>query len=117
MVRGAGAASVAPADLVAQIRYKPGWAFKVGGPLGQFLCVFATCPDSNNPARERTTQHMWPLPDATGPDFFRWVFERLLLAELHEAGEFFSVDGFRPHMPHHQDEGDPYELVDRWEPT
>lgn len=107
-----------PAPLVAGITYKPGWAFKVGGPLGRYLCVHATTPDSNHPSRERTTQHMFELPDATtAREFYRWVFDRLLLAELHEAGEFFTVNGHRPYFPNHQDEGSPYELVERWEPA
>ena len=100
---------------VASLRYKPGWAFKVGGPLGRFLCVFATTPDSHHPERTRTTQHMFEIPDDVG-DWERWVFDRLLDCELHEAAEFFEVAGRRPFYPHHQDEGSPYELVDRREP-
>lgn len=105
------------ADLVPSLRYKPGWEFKVGGPGAGFLCVFARTPDSMHPGRERTTQHMFRLPDVdrSVEEWARWVFGRLLLVELHEAGEFFQVGVFRPHFPHHQDEGDPYELVDRWE--
>lgn len=105
--------------LVAGMAYKPGWVFKVAGPLGRVLCVFATTPDSLAPWQSRTTQHQFPLPDDDLDDraFVRWVFDRLLLAELHEAGEFFTVDGFAPFFPHHQDEGSPYELVDRWEMT
>lgn len=103
------------ARLVAGISYKPGWTFKLGGPLGRYLCVFATTPDSQQPSRQRTTQHMFELPDVTGRELVRWVFDRLLLCELHEAGEFFTVDGSRPFYPHHQDEGSPYELVDRTE--
>lgn len=102
------------AALVTRLAYKPGWTFKVGGPLGRFLCVFATTPDSIQPGRSRTTQHMWEIPDlADEREFVRWVFDRLLDAELHEAGEFFAVDGERPFYPNHQDEGSPYELVER----
>lgn len=101
--------------LVEKITYK-GWSFKVGGPLGSMLCVYARTPDSNNPTVERTTQHQFPLPHSFGErDFYRWVFDHLLLIERHEAGEFFRVGDFRPYMPHHQDEGSPYELVDRWD--
>lgn len=103
---------------VSRLGYKPGWAFKIGGPLGRFLCVYARTPDSSDPSQERTTQHMFELPD--GPlderDMARWVFDRLLLCEQHEAGEFFRLDGFRPFLPNHQDEGDPYVMVERWEP-
>lgn len=104
------------AEIVAALAYKPGWRFKLGGPLNRYLCVFATTPDSHAPTRERTTQHMFELPDLDGRDFARWVFDRLLDAERHEAGEFFQIDGFRPFYPNHQGE-DPYVHVERWEPT
>lgn len=117
---GAGDVLVRYRRLVASVGYKPGWTFKVAGPLGRVLCVYATTPDSLAPERHRTTQHQFPLPvddDLDDRAFARWVFDCLLLAELHEAGEFFAVAGFRPHFPHHQDEGSPYDLVDRWDTT
>ena len=109
---------VDPARLVASLSYKPGWAFKVGGPLGRFLCVFATTVDSTRvDGATRTTQHMFEMPEGVeGRDFIRWVFDRLLDCERHEAGEFFTVAGSRPFYPNHQD-GSPYEHVERWETT
>lgn len=103
------------AGLVSRLGYKPGWAFKLGGPLNRYLCVFATTVDSSK-SGDRCTQHMFEIPDGLDDrGFYRWVFARLLDAERHEAGEFFTVDAFRPFYPHHQDEGSPYELVERWE--
>lgn len=99
--------------LIDQLAYKPGWKFKQGGPGGRFLCVFATTQDSLAPERQRTTQHMWGLPALEGRELVRWVFDRLLDAERHEAAEFFQVAGVRPFWPNHQDEGDPYVHVDR----
>lgn len=105
-------------DLVSRLAYKPGWTFKIAGPLGGYLCVFARTPDSHHPDHQRTTQHMFEIPaglidvrTAT-----RWIFDQLLLCELHEAGEFLAVDGRRPFYPNHQDEGSPYDLVERSEP-
>ena len=100
-----------------RLSYKPGWRFKIAGPNGRFLCVYATTLDSLNPGRSRTTQHMFEIPDDLPDDraWARWVFARLLDCEQHEAGEFFAIDGVRPFFPHHQDEGSPYELVERWE--
>lgn len=103
-----------PARFVASMTYKPGWTFKVAGPLGRFLCVFARTPDSLDPSRERTTQHMFELPDVDDPAVFaRWVFDRLLDAERHEAAEFFRISGQAPFWPNHQDEGSPYEHTER----
>lgn len=105
------------ASLVSRLAYKPGWALKIGGPGGRYLCVFATTPDSDDATRTRTTQHMFEIPDGLDGDHAaaRWIFDCLLLAERHEAGEFFTLAGHRPFYPHHQDEGSPYDLVDRWE--
>ena len=57
---------------------------------------------------------LWPGADA-------WAAQLQvgdsLQAELHEAGEFFELGGHRPFFPNHQDEGSPYERVERWEST
>lgn len=103
-----------PAGWIAGIRYKPGWRFKQGGPGGRFLCVFAKTPNSLRPSESRVTQHMFEIPGGLDePGFGRWVLERLLLAEQHETCEFLEIGGVRPFWPNHQDEGDPYEIVDR----
>lgn len=109
-----GGASVPPSltSLVSKLSYKPGWVFKIGGPGRRYLCIYATTPDSNNPTVERTTQHMFEIPDDLD-DPVRWIFDCLLQCETHETGEFYQVDGFRPFFPYHQDEGSPYEIVDR----
>lgn len=104
------------AELVAALAYKPGWAFKLAGPLNRFLCVFATCPDSVRPGQVRTTQHQFEIPDEVCGDrrvFARWALERVMQAERHEACEFFEFGGERPFFPMHGD-GDPYADVERW---
>lgn len=101
-----------------RLAYKPGWVFKVGGPEGRFLCIFATTTDSQDQSQARCTQHMFEIPAdgfTSDREAARWVLERLLLAEQHETCEFFTVDGVAPFFPHHQDEGSPYELVERWD--
>ena len=50
--------------VVASVRYKPGWSFKVGGPGNTMLCIFAPTPDSWHPESERTTQHQFAIPAA-----------------------------------------------------
>lgn len=116
MSADAGPGASLPA-LVDQLAYKPGWTFKLAGPGGRYLCVFARTPDSQQAGRDRTTQHQFEMPkwDIDGRTPVRWIFDCLLLCELHEAGEFFQVGTVRPFYPHHQDEGSPYELVDRQE--
>ena len=107
-----------PVDVTPSLGYKPGWTFKLAVRAdGDWLCIRAVTVDSNNRTNTRATGHMFKLPEEpmTLRQFARWAFDRCLLCELHEAGEFFSVDGFRPFFPNHQDEGSPYELVERWE--
>lgn len=110
-----GAALVA--SLVGRLSYRDGWQFKMGGPGGSVLCVYAHTVDSQARHQRRFTQHQFPAPDGLGDEHAaaRWIFDRLLLVERHEAGEFFAVDGRFPFFPHHQDEGSPHELVDRWD--
>jgi hypothetical protein len=89
----------------------------MGGPGGRFLCIMAVTDNSTDPSRRRATQHMFAVPDQLEPysrDWVRWVYARLLDAERHEAAEFFRVDGAAPFYPYHQDEGSPYEHVERW---
>jgi hypothetical protein len=105
-----------PADVVPTLVYKPGWTFRIAGPLGSQLCILAVTVDSTNRTSTRATGHAFDLP---GPlpyrEFVRWVFDCLLLCEQHEAGEFFTADGFAPFYPHHQGVGSPYDLVERWD--
>jgi hypothetical protein len=107
-----------PASIVPTLAYKPGWKFKIAGPLGSQLCIRAVTVDSVNRSTTRATGHAFDLP---GPlprrEFVAWVFAKVLLCEQHEAGEFFTVNGFAPFYPNHQDEGSPYDLVERWEHT
>ena len=108
---GAIAAAVVPT-----LTYKSGWRFKIGGPLSGSMCVYATTVDSGHRDRQRTTQHQFVFVEGqTRPEFVRWVFDCLLLCEQHETGEFFEVGGVAPMFPHHQDEGSPYDIVDRTE--
>ena len=102
------------AELVAGLAYKPGWTFKLAGPMNRCMCVFVAAVDSLEPARRRTTQHQFEIPDEACVDsstFARWAFDRLLQCEWHEAAEFFQFDGRRPFWPGHQG-ADPYAPAD-----
>lgn len=102
---------------IASLSYKPGWTFKKAGPLGRYLCVYATTIDSSDRGRKRTTQHQFEIPEhlTDRKAFARWVFDCLLLCELHECGEFFQIGTEKPFFPNHA-EGSPYVRVERWEP-
>lgn len=104
------------AGWVTRLGYRPGWRFKLGGPGGRFLCVFATTTDTTKPNQMRTTQFMWEFPaeHETWDEraFCRWAFDRLLDAERHEAAEWFRLDEHRPFWPDHDD--NPYAHVERW---
>lgn len=102
---------------MASLVYRPGWVFKLGGPGREMLCIFARTADTLHPERQRTTQHQFAIPaEAAGdlPAFARWVLARLMQVERHEAAEWLQVAGRRPFWPNHQDEGSPYEPVERW---
>lgn len=103
-------------EFVASLAYKPGWRFKLAGPGGRWLCVYAHTPNSLHQDTARLTQHQFEFPDPL-PDhreMCRWVLGRLQQIERHETAEFLAVAGWRPFWPHHQDEGDPYAHVERW---
>jgi len=106
------------AGFVASIAYKPGWRFKLSGPGGRWLCVYAHTINSQAQASTRLTQHQFELPDPLPEhrELCRWVLDRFVDIERHECGEFLTFDGFAPFFPYHQDEGSPYARVERWEP-
>lgn len=104
------------AGFVASLSYKPGWRFKLAGPLNRYLCVYSSTANSINPKVERLTQHQFKFPDPLPEhrELCRWVRERLMQIERHECCEFLAIDGLRPFWPNHQDEGSPYADVERW---
>ena len=104
------------AGFVASIAYKPGWRFKLAGPGGRWLCVYADTVDSQAQHTTRITQFQFEFPDPLPEyrDLCRWVLERMVDAERHESCEFLTFSGFAPFFPNHQD-GSPYEHVERWE--
>jgi hypothetical protein len=63
-----------------------------------------------NPDTEIRVQHLFPVPPAAYDErsWRRWMFERVLEVERHEAAEFFVIDGERPYAPHHGPGNDPY---------
>lgn len=104
------------ADLVSRASYRPGWQLALEdidrgqGSKGLTLAVYGRFPDTYNPERTLHVVHYFPVPPAAFNEtsWRRWIFERLLEVERHEAAEFFQIDGSRPYAPHHGPGNDPY---------
>jgi hypothetical protein len=119
------------ADLVYHARYRPGWQFHLidmdrgQGSQGLTLDIVTCGYDTYHPERGENyrVHHYFPvLPAAFGrASWQRWLFDRLLEVERHEAMEFFAlrVDGegvepglVRPYAPNHGHGEDPYIVHD-----
>lgn len=110
------------ADLVAAWRYKPGWRCSLADIErgedngGLTLTIQSVNPDSYDPSRTQRVNHLFIVPAATYNvrSWSRWLLERVLDVERHEAAEFlrFWVDGVttRPWAPLHGPGNDPYFL-------
>lgn len=83
------------------------------------LYIMAYNPDSYAPDQMRHTRHEFVVPVATYHQqaWTRWVFDRFVSIELHEACESFQVAmptpgnalrRIRPYAPHHGNGEDPY---------
>jgi hypothetical protein len=76
------------------------------------LYIFTYMPDSfsANLNQMRHTRHEFVVPVATyhKAAWTRWVFDRFMGIETHEACESFQVNGIRIYGPHHGNGEDPY---------
>lgn len=110
------------AQLLNDTKYKQGWRFSLdelvrdtlrdgtalaGGPT---LCIWIDPPDAYNPDKRRPVVHYFIVPAATyTPEAWRrWLFDRIMDVELHEAMEFFTVAGEHPYAPTHGPGQNPY---------
>lgn len=106
------------AELVASLRYRPGWTFALQdldrgqGSKGLTLVITSLGYNSYHPDRGETyrVHHYMPVPPAAydSRSWRRWLFEQLLLVERHECAEFFQTEGERPYGPSHGPGNDPY---------
>jgi hypothetical protein len=106
------------AMLVRDCTYRPGWAVKLGhidrgqGSEGLTLIITTLGYDSYHPENGQTyrVNHYFPVPPAAydAQSWRRWLLERFLMVERHEACEFFTIAGVKPYAPHHGPGHDPY---------
>lgn len=106
------------AEIVADLEYRPGWTFKLEhidrgqGSEGLTFIVTSLGYDTYHPERGENygVYHYFPVPPAAyvRSSWLRWVLDRLIEIETHEACEFMVVDGKRPFAPVHAPGHDPY---------
>lgn len=116
------------ADLVENIKYKPEWIFKLVDrdrgqeSIGLTLVVTTLTHESiYNDDNDDTSFERWPLtrvnhffivPSASfnRSSWQRWLLDRVIEIETHEACEFFRINGERVYAPHHGEGEDPYTI-------
>lgn len=107
------------AYLIKNLKYKEDWEFLLlynynrgQGSKGLTLSITPLTTDSYHPERGQNyrVNHLFIVPAASYDrrSWRRWLFERILDVEKHEAMEFFVIDGERPLAPHHGPGNDPY---------
>jgi hypothetical protein len=105
------------ADLVAVLKYRPGWQFRLvdnldrgQGSKGLTLVITTATVDSYPPHDPIRVNHYMLVPPAAydARSWRRWLLDQVLLVERHEACEFFTLDGDKPYAPSHGPGNDPY---------
>jgi hypothetical protein len=104
--------------LVDVLTYRPGWSFRLvvmdrgQGSEGLTFEVTSVGYNTYEPEAGRTyrVRHLFPVPPAAynRESWQRWILERLLEIETHEACEFMQIDAVRPFGPNHGPGHDPY---------
>lgn len=108
--------------LVDKMSYRPGWTFSLEdldrgqGSRGLTLKVLSKGYDTYHPEQGETYRvwHYFPVPPAAYNEqsWIRWLLDRIIEIERHEACEFFQIGHERPYAPHHGPGNDPYIVFD-----
>lgn len=109
------------ASLIERLTYRRGWRFSLEeldrgqGSKGLTFVAVGTYPDTYSPDNQIRVAHYHIVPAASFNEqsWRRWLFERILEIERHEAAEFFQIDGERPYAPQHGPGNDPYIIFEQ----
>lgn len=103
------------------LKYKDGWFFDLfdnddrgQGSVGLTLIISAKVINSYPPNDEMYVRHLFPVPPAAydSDTWRRWLLDRIVQVETHEACEFFVMGEERPYAPNHGDGRDPYTIFE-----
>lgn len=116
-----GMAQAAPypaalAALVEQCSYRPGWQIALRDmdrgqkSVGLTLVITTDTVNSYDHGKPMFVNHLFIVPAASYDErsWQRWLFDRFVDVETHEAMEFFTIDGDKPYAPSHGPGNDPY---------
>lgn len=83
-------------ELASKVTYKPGWEFDIyeGKWEGQHIAIKTQVPDAYDVTKMVVldVHSMLPFFDAED-QFYQWLLWRITRIEVHEAREFFRVNG------------------------
>jgi hypothetical protein len=108
------------AALVDECEYRRGWRVKLvdtdrgQGSKGLTLIITAIVQDSLNQDELIGVNHLFIVPAASynRRSWMRWLLDRFLDVESHEACEYFRIGGERVYAPHHSEGEDPYTIFE-----
>lgn len=93
-----------------RVSYRPGWTFKLypHEHEGTWIAIEFEVVDAYHPDKMQRQCVRSPIPAflETPEEFHRWLLWRLIRQEIHEAGEFYRVDGKVFRDPHREGAND-----------
>lgn len=108
------------AQLVDECEYRQGWTVELNqldrgqGSEGLTLTITAIVKDSLDQDSLIGVRHLFIVPAASynRRSWQRWLLDRFLDVEKHEACEYFRIGGERVYAPHHSEGEDPYTIFE-----